>query len=123
MRKPRWKSTLTKRENTLSLRVADDGPGFPPEALKRGTDPYYRGEKSEAKERTPHFGLGLTICKHCAKSTAAASFCKTGPLAGPRSRRFFSVEKRACRNFPVTHVVLWALHGYEYRVLKQRGMF
>ncbi len=55
--------SLTRQENTLSLRVADDGPGFPPEALKRATDPYYRGEKSATAEITPHFGLGLTICK------------------------------------------------------------
>lgn len=30
----------------LSLTVGDDGPGFPPAALKRAAEPYYRADKS-----------------------------------------------------------------------------
>ena len=49
-------------EGNLSLTVSDDGPGFPPEALKRAAEPYYRGEKN-APERENHFGLGLYLCR------------------------------------------------------------
>lgn len=40
----------------LTLRVADDGPGFTPEALRRGCEPFF----GEAKD-SEHFGLGLNI--------------------------------------------------------------
>ncbi len=40
----------------LVLRVADDGPGFTPEALHRGCDPFFSEQKS-----AEHFGLGLNI--------------------------------------------------------------
>ncbi len=85
--------SLTKRENTLSLRVADDGPGFPPEALKRGTDPYYRGEKSEAKERTPHFGLGLTICKTLCEKHGGSLLLQNRPSGGAQVTAVFQLEK------------------------------
>ena len=49
-------------EGSLSLTVSDDGPGFPPEALKRAAEPYYRGEKN-APEEENHFGLGLYLCR------------------------------------------------------------
>ena len=80
-------------ENTLSLRVADDGPGFPPEALKRGTDPYYRGEKSEAKERTPHFGLGLTICKTLCEKHGGSLLLQNRPSGGAQVTAVFQLEK------------------------------
>lgn len=41
---------------TFALRVADDGPGFSPEALRRGCEAFY-GEAKSAE----HFGLGLSI--------------------------------------------------------------
>lgn len=40
----------------LALRVSDDGPGFTPEALRRGCEPFF-GEAKSAE----HFGLGLNI--------------------------------------------------------------
>ena len=46
----------------LTLTVSDDGPGFPPPALKRATEPYYRGEKN-VLEGDLHFGLGLYLCR------------------------------------------------------------
>lgn len=41
---------------TLTLVVTDDGPGFTPEALHRGCDPFF-GENKSAE----HFGLGLNV--------------------------------------------------------------
>ena len=46
----------------LTLTVADDGPGFSPEALARGCDPYF-GERRSAE----HFGLGLHIARTLAR--------------------------------------------------------
>lgn len=40
----------------LTLTVEDDGPGFTPEALHRGCDPFYSDRKS-----AEHFGLGLNV--------------------------------------------------------------
>lgn len=47
---------VTVREDSLSLCIADDGPGFTPEALRRGRDPFYSENKS-----AEHFGLGLNV--------------------------------------------------------------
>lgn len=46
------------RDDVLRVRVVDDGPGFTPEALHRGCEPFY-GEAKSAK----HFGLGLNIVR------------------------------------------------------------
>lgn len=40
----------------LTLSVTDDGPGFTPEALHRGCDPFFSENKS-----AEHFGLGLNV--------------------------------------------------------------
>lgn len=40
----------------LTLGVTDDGPGFTPEALHRGCDPFFSENKS-----AEHFGLGLNV--------------------------------------------------------------
>lgn len=40
----------------LTLAVTDDGPGFTPEALHRGCDPFFSENKS-----AEHFGLGLNV--------------------------------------------------------------
>lgn len=44
----------------LEIVVEDDGPGFSPEELQHGTDPFYRGE---GQMEGSHFGLGLYICR------------------------------------------------------------
>ncbi len=46
----------------LALRVSDDGPGFTPEALRRGCEPFF-GEAKSAE----HFGLGLNIVQTLAR--------------------------------------------------------
>ena len=52
-------------ERYLEIAVEDDGPGFSPEDLQHGTDPFYRGE---GQMEQSHFGLGLYICRTiCAK--------------------------------------------------------
>ena len=70
-------------EGSLSLTVSDDGPGFPPEALKRAAEPYYRGERTPRRGRTT-LAWGCTCAGCSAKSTAAAWRSPTAPRAGPR---------------------------------------
>ena len=48
---------LILTDRTLSLEVADDGPGFPDELLKTGVKPFHKGN-----EDAEHFGMGLYIC-------------------------------------------------------------
>ena len=42
--------------SVLTVVVTDDGPGFTPEALRRGCDPFFSENKS-----AEHFGLGLNV--------------------------------------------------------------
>lgn len=63
--------SVRAEDRVLTLAVADDGPGFSPEALKKAAEPYYRGERggsmdppgAETDADRLHFGLGLTICR------------------------------------------------------------
>ena len=55
------KVCCTVKGSVLSIAVADDGPGFSPEALKNATEPYFRAEK-DISDAT-HFGIGLYICR------------------------------------------------------------
>lgn len=45
----------------LELLVADNGPGFSAEGLRRAADPFYHEESGEGDRE--HFGLGLHICR------------------------------------------------------------
>ncbi len=59
-------SALDESEGTLpavlDLKVADDGPGFSAEALRRGCESFFSEQKS-----AEHFGLGLTVASVLAR--------------------------------------------------------
>jgi signal transduction histidine kinase len=46
---------------TLILSVQDDGPGFPQEILRKGAEPFLRGDKGN--DHSSHFGMGLYVCR------------------------------------------------------------
>lgn len=49
------------------LRVQDDGPGVPPEALSRLTEPFYRPDAARTREQGG-VGLGLAIVRTCVEA-------------------------------------------------------
>ena len=73
----------------LSLTVGDDGPGFPPAALKRAAEPYYRADKSLSPRGNCTLAWGCTSAAPSAKSTAARCKSKTAPPAARKSLHGF----------------------------------
>ena len=51
----------TATNDTFSITVSDDGPGFDDTALKSAANPFYTTEKKSNAGQ--HLGLGLNICK------------------------------------------------------------
>ena len=71
----------------LTLTVADDGPGFSPEALARGCDPYF-GERRSAE----HFGLGLHIARTLARRHGGDVVLANREEGGARIALTFAVD-------------------------------
>ena len=53
---------IQRKENTVELTVADEGPGIPENELEHIFDRFWRGEKSRARS-TGGAGLGLSIAR------------------------------------------------------------
>ncbi len=80
---------LYEQNRLLSFEMIDDGAGFSPEALEQALNPFYTTGQSES----PHFGLGLNICKIlCEKHGGSISISNT-PNLGARVQFSFLLEK------------------------------
>ena len=76
--------TVDRINGAARIRVRDAGPGIPAAELGRVFDPFYRVETSRSRE-SGGTGLGLTIARNIASSTAAASAWPTIRKAGSKS--------------------------------------
>ena len=83
--------TAEMEGTALSLTVADDGPGFPPAALKRAAEPYYRADRSPNPEGELHFGLGLYLCRVLCQKHGGSLEIGNAPEGGARITARFSV--------------------------------
>lgn len=83
--------TAEREGTTLSLTVADDGPGFPPAALKRAAEPYYRADRSPNPGGELHFGLGLYLCRVLCQKHGGSLEIGNAPEGGARITARFSV--------------------------------
>lgn len=72
---------------TLVLTVEDDGPGFTPEALHRGCDPFYSDRKS-----AEHFGLGLNVSQILVQLHGGEIELGNAPDGGARVTATFDVS-------------------------------
>jgi signal transduction histidine kinase len=59
--------TVEHGAGQVSIHIDDDGPGMTDEALRKATDPFYRGEASRNRD-TGGAGLGLTLCEAIARA-------------------------------------------------------
>lgn len=85
--------SLRHERDMLFLKISDDGPGFPGEALKRGSEPYYRGEKQKSSSESPqHFGLGLYIVRLLCQKHGGFLLLKNRPEGGASVTAVFSVN-------------------------------
>lgn len=74
----------------LAVCVRDDGPGFSPEALRRGCDPFFSESKS-----AEHFGLGLNVSQVLCGLHGGSLELGTAPGGGALVRARFDASDRA----------------------------
>lgn len=67
--------TLSTTPETIQLRLADSGPGVPPESLPNLFEPFYRPDPSRTAT-TGGTGLGLAIVKSCIEATGGSVSCR-----------------------------------------------
>lgn len=82
--------SLRMDAETLVLSVQDDGPGFSQEILRKGAEPFFRGD--EGNDHSSHFGMGLYVCRLlCEKHNGSLQLQNTqdGALATAR----FNISK------------------------------
>lgn len=71
----------------LRVSVSDDGPGFTPEALRRGCDPFFSENKS-----AEHFGLGLNVSSILCGLHGGALDLANRDMGGARVTATFGVD-------------------------------
>ena len=82
----RVEASLAWNGSTLVLSVRDDGPGFTPEGLRRGAEPFYRGD---GPDKQGHLGLGLNICRVLCEACGGGLEIANAREGGARVRAWF----------------------------------
>lgn len=90
-----WVET-TWTDTTISIRILDDGPGYPPHLIGRIGDPFMRHRRSDADHKArPEYegmGLGLFIAKTLLERTGA----KLTFANGSDPHQTISIKKERC---------------------------
>ena len=76
----------------VALRVADQGPGVPPEHLPQLLEPFYRADPARQR-KTGGFGLGLYLCRLIAEAHGGALAVESRPGEGTEITVHIPVEK------------------------------
>lgn len=83
----RLEIALTREGDTLTLTVADDGPGFPPELLRDGPRPF--GRLAEDPE---HFGMGLYSSRLLCQKHGGELRLQNRPAGGAAAAASFRIS-------------------------------
>ena len=83
----RLEIALTREGDTLTLMVADDGPGFPPELLRDGPKPF--GRLAEDPE---HFGMGLYSSRLLCQKHGGELRLQNRPAGGAAAAASFRIS-------------------------------
>jgi signal transduction histidine kinase len=80
------------RESYAVIRITDFGIGIPEEELAHIFEPFYRVDKSRAKD-TGGFGLGLSLCKTIMEAHDGKIEVQSKPEEGTTVSLFFPLTK------------------------------
>lgn len=89
-------------DDRITVRITDDGPGFPPQVIGRIGDPFMRHRREDERDARPGYdgmGLGLFIAKTLLERTGATLRFSNG--ADP----FLAADERPKRSGAVVEVV------------------
>ena len=81
-----------RRESYAVIRITDFGIGIPQEELAHIFEPFYRVDKSRAKD-TGGFGLGLSLCKTIMEAHGGKIEVQSKPQEGTTVSLFFPLTK------------------------------
>jgi signal transduction histidine kinase len=73
--------SCAQSDQSVVIRVSDDGPGIPIEDAAGLFEPFFRVDRSRSK-KTGGYGLGLSICKRIMESHCGDIFFQDNPVRG-----------------------------------------
>ncbi|AQR73122.1 ATP-binding protein [Sphingomonas sp. LM7] len=76
--------TLVKQDDATVIRIEDDGPGIPEEAIDRALEPFVRLDDARARD-TVGFGLGLSIVARAVEAEGGVLALSNRPEGGLRA--------------------------------------
>lgn len=85
--------TLTARDDTVVLGVADEGPGLEPELMPRIFDPFVRGDPARSREHGGN-GLGLSVVRAIMEAHGGRLAYRPAPGGGALFEMVFRRARR-----------------------------